>query len=850
MTKLLNLFSDRKLLIIFLIGIAFVVFHKPIEAALDNSLVAFLLSKVESTWINDLIFLLIATIFTLYFIIRFRNIVISRYEFLTFIFLFAFYTFYRVTENVWIFQKFTFKPELAYLDIIFLIFFLVLIFFLIPPKKKKEILSNSFFEDEPISITSDEDTLGYDLYAKSISTKIQDGYFKQAFAIGINGNWGTGKTTILNKIKKHLKNDDIVSIDFNPWNLNSEKAILQDFIDIIQEKLRPSNHSISDLLIQYSKKISALSDKQVQNPINNFLAFERKESLSTIQKGINDILIRMQKKLVIYIDDLDRLDSKEVTEVLRLIRKTANFHNTVFIVAYDRSYVINAINQHNSHNKEKFLEKIFQLEINLPSFEKSLLSERLVDNLKKRFPKEYHVQIEKAIIGDGYNKITYLKEWLNSVRDVNRLSNSLLLNLDLLKGEVLFEDFLRIELIRKSYPSVYELLYNKIASFFTFGENSIRNNRILVLQKLRHPNPNTDFQYKLEEYLLEHQHEHFLSKRKISKIIKLLESIFVETRQYNSDGNSHLSIIYMDKFDRYFNYKLVNRLSELEFKYARENLNSDEFKEQIFKWNEMKLKSDIQSRFSSIRKFTSKEDFEKIISGIFFFSSLVSPNANSANGYDERDLSNKLYNDENTLTRKFYNNDSNSLIKFISAFFLNAKSPYEFESEFIRFLIDENHTHFPIDLTQLRGIVNRYFKAYCDSTSEFDNHIWSLFRNCEHTEWISTGQSGAFTKKKYFLPETMKIMKDFITKRSIDSFILEMLNKDVSEIDAPYYLSKTTIEIFGDWDEFIRTLDEQDDSKWKYLKEFKSFMIAYKGNRFNRINFEFKDIPEKAIKAR
>jgi len=85
-------------------------------------------------------------------------------------------------------------------------------------------------------------------------------------------------------------------------------------------------------------------------------------------------------------------------EVIRLIRNTANFYNTFFIVSYDKVYVNNALKEAAIHNHEKFLEKIFQLEVNLPYYKKAQLINELRDKMKALFPMEITEEIAKEVL--------------------------------------------------------------------------------------------------------------------------------------------------------------------------------------------------------------------------------------------------------------------------------------------------------------------------------------------------------------------------------------------------------------------------------------------------------------------
>ena len=60
------------------------------------------------------------------------------------------------------------------------------------------------------------------------------------------GEWGCGKTSLLNLTKLHLKDNDIKIMDFNPWMYSSYNQLVEQFFDELISQF--SNDSDSDLI--------------------------------------------------------------------------------------------------------------------------------------------------------------------------------------------------------------------------------------------------------------------------------------------------------------------------------------------------------------------------------------------------------------------------------------------------------------------------------------------------------------------------------------------------------------------------------------------------------------------------
>ncbi|MEK6615833.1 MAG: P-loop NTPase fold protein [Bacteroidota bacterium] len=842
----------KRIFIFILPLLTFLFFHNPLEIFLNKIFVEHFFSKVNSTIWNDIIAIGIFLSLILFYFLKRKNYVASVNVSLALIFLSIIYCYYRFIADLWVFRPFALYPHLKYTDLI-LIVSVGNIFLWIKNSKTKNLPENgaeAFFDDEPLG-ENKNDELGYSKYAETLATKIKSSHFDKAFAIGVNGKWGLGKTSFIDLLKRKI-GSDLIIVDFNPWNSHTPKAIIQDFFETIQEAIRPYHSSLARLLVFYADKLVALNDNKVTKSIQTSVAaFTGYESLSSLFKDINDALKKINKKIIIFIDDLDRLDTEEIVEVIRLIRNTANFHNTFFIVAYDRNYIVKALHQHNPYNHEQFLEKIFQIEVTLPYFKKDIFRHKLAEKLKKAFPESLHEKIHEEIIGSPSVTPQYLNDWLESMRDVTRLANSLSLNLKKLDGEVVLNDFIRLEVLRFKFPAVYELLFKNPGDFLDFNQRSGDN----TYQLKRFNNPQQDIQEKelqfaktyLQLYLLKNHQALSVPKNQIENIVAFIDGIFDGSLNYGYSSRSHLSVIHPSKFNRYFAYDLLEgNLSEIEFSKTRlltqKNLNA-----KISEWIEKGLESEVKNRFARIKAFDNKEDFEKTIRAIFHLANIPRTKTDffqgNLIGYDGKDLEHKVSDYDNKISENLYkqHGGKESLRAFIKSLFDNAKPPYSFETDFIRYLNHQFSDSFPTTKEELKNLSIHYFKTYCDQVSKLDNSVYRLFHSCKQTEWVPAG--GSAQRSQESVPEeAITIMKDFV-KKDLDGFLFSWIDFDVFK-ETIFSVSNFPSVLFGNWQAFEEYLLQQDESKWKYLSEFKQLFSAYKEKNFSvYVPVEFKVIP-------
>lgn len=835
--------------------LGFFFFHKPVELFLNKIFVEYFFSKVESSTLNDIIWVLILVVIFLFYFSKRKHYVVSKNVSLSILSSALIYGYYRFLSSCWCFTPFSHLQYVKYADVIFILAFGNTLLW-IKNYKVNNLSENgagAFFDDEPLG-RDRNDELGYSKYSEILAQKIKSSNFDKAFAIGINGKWGLGKTSFIDLLKREIIKDKLLIIDFSPWNSQSPKAIIKDFFETIQEAIRPYHSSLARLLVLYADKLVSINDNKITQSIQTSIAaFTGYGSLNSIFKDINEALKKVNKKIVVFIDDLDRLDSEEIIEVIRLIRNTANFHNTFFIVAYDRNYVVKALHQHNSYNHEQFLEKIFQIEITLPYFKRDIFRQKLFEKLERSFPKKLFSDLKTEVMDSINVNSEYLNSWLESMRDVTRLANALTLNLTKLIGEVDLNDFIRLEILRLKFPSVYELLFKRTGDFFEYNKNQNRNTfKLRKFNNVQQEIPEEEFRNAkthLEYDLLKNHLNLSVPKNSIEKVVAFIDEIFHDSFSYSFYTRSHLSVVHPSRFNLYFSYNLLEgNLSEIQFKEAL-TYNQNELNAKIKKWIDQGIEYELKKRFKEIKGFDNKDDFEKIVRSIFYMANLPRMKEGFFEGnlieYDINDFEDKVSDYNNKISENIYGNfgGKEGLRIFIRGLFNSANSPYLFESGLISHLNSQLSDSFPLTKIELKEITLTYFKNFCNQTAKYDKYVYRLFHNCKETEMIPTGE-GSYMRQESMPDEAKDIIKEYILK-DLDGFIVSWIQ--VESLDQmKFSVSNFPSVLFGNWKLFEEYLIQQDESKWKYLNEFKQFFSAFKEKNFNvYISFTFNNIPIK-----
>jgi len=289
---------------------------------------------------------------------------------------------------------------------------------------------------------------------------------------GIYGKWGEGKTSLMNFVKNRFiaqgKKDGIIIVEFNPWLVNNDEALLREFFKTLmtdtKSLLRKAFKKYGSLAIFASKRIinavkpgvGAILAKGLQwakDAIN-----DTEDTLSELKKKASETIVESGKHLVIMIDDVDRLDNEELHAVLRLIRQVADFDNCIYIVAMDADMVSKSIGKYHGGGSKmdgrKFLDKIVQVPITLPKVPMSDMSRIVAEEISRVLDGYAGRKTTDEIIDET---VTFFRTY----RELKRYCNQLLFVLPHLKDEVNVKDLCILEAIKTLSGGAYERIYER-----------------------------------------------------------------------------------------------------------------------------------------------------------------------------------------------------------------------------------------------------------------------------------------------------------------------------------------------------------------------------------------------------
>lgn len=230
-------------------------------------------------------------------------------------------------------------------------------------------------------------------FAHSIYQLIQSAPKDWSLRIGVYGRWGEGKTTVLNYVEQMAKNDSFPVAKFNPWAAQDRNELWNGLSIAVEQAFNSKTPTVTKLKRGAAKAAEvglqfAAATHSAGKAVGGLVAPLLQKKLSVKRSDVEQILRDQlgDRKLIIFIDDLDRTDPKLVPHLLLGLREVLDLPQCAFIMGLDPLVVTGALVEvHSGWGKtEEFLEKIIDFPFWLPPLHdndiRCLLKQELKDS--------------------------------------------------------------------------------------------------------------------------------------------------------------------------------------------------------------------------------------------------------------------------------------------------------------------------------------------------------------------------------------------------------------------------------------------------------------------------------------
>jgi len=336
--------------------------------------------------------------------------------------------------------------------------------------------------------------------------------------IGIEGKWGSGKTSLINLVFSEFENrseDQVHVVNFSPWLVPEKSdyvaAFMNELAVFLEDLPAPDadttsneteqrfkrfrnrkTRTLADNARRYGAKASrgaasllgfagyfGLSlekwEKLAKQMGNSLDSMDFSLSLEDLKKSVSDGLRRSGRRFIVFIDDMDRLEPEQAVEVIRLVRSVADFPNTVYVICYDKEILTNAIEQGlKVPDGHAYLQKIIQVSFRVPRPEAFDLREWLLEELLVLFEAENENSPERSEYDDIQEAVSTVGSLMQTPRDVKMVLNSIRFHYPPVRDKIYYPDLCWLHLRRVLDPDLYSWIERYIPEWAVIAPGDAR----------------------------------------------------------------------------------------------------------------------------------------------------------------------------------------------------------------------------------------------------------------------------------------------------------------------------------------------------------------------------------------
>lgn len=345
-------------------------------------------------------------------------------------------------------------------------------------------LSRAGFEG-PV-LKAEDDRYGYTAIAEGLARSISALDENVSTVIGIEGQWGAGKTSLLNLLTEQLMTQVPATtqiVVFSPWVNSPDESPVNALMMTIAARLARLDTSamaqagkavpLAETILNYAQQTSRRL-APVARFAGNFVQglglvadgmdalagtdlSGREQTAAELRADIEGKIAALGVSFIVVIDDLDRLEPAQAVEVLRMVRSVADFSRFRYVMCYDRDVLAHAVETGlGVQNGKRYLQKIIPLSFSLPRPESFDLRRELMAGVVRLYTSVCRTEPDEALLQDLRRVADIYGTALATPREVQLTLNALAFRYSGLRDYVWLPDLCFLQLIRTVNPELYD----------------------------------------------------------------------------------------------------------------------------------------------------------------------------------------------------------------------------------------------------------------------------------------------------------------------------------------------------------------------------------------------------------
>lgn len=308
--------------------------------------------------------------------------------------------------------------------------------------------------DEPINSWV-EDALGRESLVDALTTKI---LISRAPIIALFGDFGSGKTSTLNLLREHLQGKAVI-VSFNTWLPGSQETLTSYLMADIASECQ-KEYTVPGLRRSTARLATALAQTVpwLRGVPELLPTGTQRDDIENLRAALR----RLPKRVVVLLDELDRMEAGELRTLLKVIRGISDLPNLTFVCAAERETLVQTVRGNVSDQSHLYFEKFFPIAIPIPKIGETDLRKAGVQRLSSalRGRSWFEAEAEERSFQERIEKLwdDLIAPSCPTLRAIGLLANDVGVAAAPLRREADPTDLVLIELLRRFKPAVYEII--------------------------------------------------------------------------------------------------------------------------------------------------------------------------------------------------------------------------------------------------------------------------------------------------------------------------------------------------------------------------------------------------------
>lgn len=311
----------------------------------------------------------------------------------------------------------------------------------------------------------DHDRLGYAPFARNLAEGLVRMAPAHGFVVALYGPWGSGKSTVLNFVEWYLADDQkegrVLIVPFNPWWFSGQheltKRFLEQLLAVVDPKEKRRKTEIRNKIADFAALVGEAPSFFGSGGRIAAQTLRVAPNIFQLKEEIEDQLASRAGRIIVLIDDTDRLAHDEIRDLFRLIKAVGDFRNVTYVIALDQNVAREALAGTFGARAQEYLEKIVQLPYELPLPERSALRQLFFEQLDAVLARaDVEVVLDEALWTEVF--FDAVDPFLRTPRDVTRLINVVTAVYPAVAGEVNVVDFVAISVIQAFESTLWDVV--------------------------------------------------------------------------------------------------------------------------------------------------------------------------------------------------------------------------------------------------------------------------------------------------------------------------------------------------------------------------------------------------------